>query len=207
MVKSDSGKPGLGRPCHLPPRRRLAGCGKTNGRGFAGALPRPFVWLGANAPGAPAGSRAPCTRYREIGMGCHDRSCGAPIGSRSRSAQQRQIPALPWPCCFRGGRIAAKTKDAGAAARAGRLREAPATSRSENQRRRRGGPRRTLAGGAGNIAPRKPTRGVRGDLFPRLSFVFPHPARATVPGIRGSAGSRCCPGRRAWAWSGVRPRR
>jgi hypothetical protein len=38
------------------------------------------------------------------------------------------------------------------------------------------GPRRTLAGGAGNIAPRKPTRGVRGDLFPRLQFVVPRPA-------------------------------
>jgi hypothetical protein len=58
------------------------------------------------------------------------------------------------------------------AARAGRLREAPATSRRENQQRRRGGPRRTLAGGAGNIAPRKRGAGFGGTGSPACSSFF-----------------------------------
>jgi hypothetical protein len=56
----------------------------------------------------------------------------------------------------------------------------------------RGGPRRTLAGGAGNIAPRKPIRGARGDLFPRLQFFFPHPASRSR-NLHVSRGTLCVP--------------
>jgi len=141
-----------------------------------GALPRPFVGLGAYAPSAPAGSGLPAPAIGVSGLDNHVRPCGAQIGSRSRSGITSQTL-----CCLDVSVFAAAVSP-------------------RKPKTQRGGPRRTLAGGAGNMAPRKPNRAswrpapdacgrrrqpraaktrcrMRGDLFPRLQFVFPQPAR------------------------------